>query len=539
MKTTLTITFCALMVLTAQAQQLKETSRELSKNASKGLLDNSFINKDGNLVFTYKMKADKKSDVVNYEDYIFDSDLNFKTVEQDNKQKEMHENKTMTSLSAFVGGGSSFNVMSMSLTLQREEWERNWNYGQQRYVWGRRLSKEVVKPRNSEGKYKGYAAYPDDENGTIFIIASADTGEKDNEIQYLGLYINSSLDLKEVPFSLKGNYSLAHCGELESGNVFAVFAPNKGSSNTSAYVYLEVSKQGNIVHNTVFTAPAPAIAIMDYHQSGDNLFLVAGSVKKAEAYDSEFASYAPIYNPGYSTSANSLMDKYEKKIYKQEFENIHLLRFEKGNLVSAGTTPVNQFKSKTKTPPSQKKATPYEGKKIIIQNFFVAPNGDCLVTGQLEDKKIVNSGQDIQYFYYDIVCLHFDKNGDLKAQYAVEKVNNDSKSEMFQSIQSFFLSDDSNTVYWEILEVKGAKGYDSFVDAYNGDASFVANYFPRIAKIDLQNTTVSDFNILGENGKFLLYKYHSFLFDKESKTRFYIGHDKDYKQLWVGKAILK
>lgn len=528
-----------LINLVSLAQQVKENNQELSKNAQRGMLDNSVIDKNGNLVFTYKMKTDKKSEVVNYEDYVFDSDLNFKGIEPDKKQKEQRENQTITSLSAYVGGGNSFNVLSMKLSLQREEWERNWDYGQQKYKWGKRLSKEVVKPKNAEGKYKGYAAYPNDEDGSVFIIASSDTDDKETRTQYLGLYVNTSLELKETPFPVKGNYTLVYCGRLASKHIFAILAPNKGEINTSAYVYLEFSENGALIYNTPFIAPASAIAIMDDQEKDGSLFLIAGSVKKAAAYNTAFESYAPIYNPGYTTSTNAQMDRYEKKIYNQEFENLHLLKFEKGNLIFAGTTPIDQFKSKVKTPPSQKKSTPYVGKKLVVQGFMAAPNGDFLVSGQLEDKKIINGGNTIQHYYYDIVCLHFDPKGNLKAQYAVEKINDDKKSEMFQSGQHFFVGEDAKTIYWEILEVKGAKGYDSFIDAYNGNPTSIANYFPRIAKIDLQNTSLSDFNILGNKGKFLLYKYQSYLYNEHTKTRYYVGHDEDYKKIWVGKAVLQ
>lgn len=522
------------------AQQTQEVTKELSKKASKGLLSNSYIDSNGDLVLSYKMKIDKKSDEVKYEDYIFDANLNFKKIEEDVQKKQERENKKLTILRAFVGGGNSFNVMSMNLSLKKEVWERNWDYTKQCYVFGKRLSSEVVKPRNSEGKYKGYAAYWDDDNSSIFVVGSADTGEKDNKIQFLGLYVDSSLNLKETVFPLNGNYSLVYSGELlDSGNVFAIFAPNKGAANTSAYVYIEVTKQGNIVYNSTFNAPSPAMAVMGHYQSGDQVYMIAGSVKKATSFDSEFSMFAPINNPNYYTSSNSMMDKYEKKLYKQEFEKIHLLRFEKGKLVSVGSTLVKDMKSKVKTPPSQKKATPYKGGHFSIQNFFVAPNGDCLVTGQLDERKIVNGGEGIGYFYRDIVCLHFDNNGELKAQYAVERMYEDSKSEIFEGLQNFFLSEDRNTLYWEILEVKGMKGYASIEDAFKDKQTFTANYFPRMAKIDLRNNSISDFKVFGDKGKYSLYLYHSFLYEKNSKTRYYIGHDKNYKQLWLGKVVLE
>lgn len=197
------------------------------------------------------------------------------------------------------------------------------------------------------------------------------------------------------------------------------------------------------------------------------------------------------------------------------------------------------IESKVKTPPSQKKAHAYEGKTFKVQNLAITPAGEYLVTGQIEKKKIVNKGKDIEYRYYDIVCLHFDAKGKLKAQYAVEKMNDDSKSEKFQSIQNFFISQDGKTVYWEILEVKGTKGYTSIMDAYNGDPTFIANYFPRIAKINLSDASLSDFTVLGDEGKFLMYRYHSYLTDENTNVRYYLGHDKDYEKLWVGSYQLE
>ncbi|WEK18100.1 MAG: hypothetical protein P0Y49_14990 [Candidatus Pedobacter colombiensis] len=528
------ILFCNNLI----AQNSKEVTHDLSKDASKGMLDLSQIAQDGNLIFTYKMKTDKKSDQVSYENYSFDQNLNFKGITPDKADKEKKGNQVVSSISAFVGGSNSFNVLSMKLTLQKEEWEKIWDYGQQKYKWGKRLSKEVVKPKNSEGKYRGFADYQNEDDGSIFIIASAETDKKNEKDQFLALYVDDQLNLKETPFPVNGNYSLVFSGKLQSGNVFSLLAPDKGTGDLSKYVYIEFSPKGDVIYNSIFTAPAQAMAVMDYQEANGALYFCAASPKKAEAYNSVFENYAPIGNPGYTTSSNFLMDKYEKKIYNQDFANFHLLKIDKGQLAFASTTPINTFKAMVKTPPSQKRATPYNGKKLVIQNFTVTPGGEYLVTGQLEDKKIINGGNTIQHYYYDIVCLHFDANGALKAQYAVEKINDDKKSEMFQSRQKFFFSADGKTAFWELLEVKGSKGYDSFIDAFNGKASIIPQYFPRIANINLTAGNISDFKVLGDSGKFLLYKFQSYIFDEKTKNRFYLGHDEDYKKIWIGKYLM-
>lgn len=515
------------------AQSPKQTTQELSKAARKGLLEYSRIDQEGQLRFTYKMKVDKKSDQVNYEDYVFSKDLGFKGIQPSSENKEVHPDQKVTSMYAFVGGSNSFNVLSMTLNLQREEWERIWDYKKQTYKWGKRLSKEVVKPRNNDSKYKGLASFQNDGDGSVLVIATYED-QKEDETQFVMLHVGTDLELKETKFPVKGNYSMVYCGALNSGNIYAILAPNKGMPNTRAYVYTEFSNAGILQTSQEFTAPSPNTLIMDSREEAGSLFFVAGSGKNDDAYNEVFSHYAPIYNPGYSTSNNKWMDKYERKVYDYEFKQLHLLKFTNGKLAFSGSSPISSFEQKLVLPPGQKKAHAYEGKKLFLENLFITAAGEYLVTGQLEDKKIINGGKDVSWRYYDFVCLHFNSEGQLKAQYAVEKMNDDSKSEQFSSKQHFIPSKDGQSVYWEILEVKGTKGYNSLMDAFNGDATITANYFPRIAKINLNTTQLGAFTVLGENGTYFLYRYHSWLMDEASRTRYYIGHDEDYEKIYVG-----
>ncbi len=515
----------------ANAQQTKETSQDLTKNAQKGMLVDAYF-EDNKIKLTYKMKIDKKSDQVAYEDYVFDKSLSYVGVETSKQNKKTNPDQRITSISAFVGGSNSFNVLSMNLTLQREEWERTWNYDRQTYQWGKRLSKETVKPKNNDSKYKGFASFSNDDEGSVLVLASYDKG-KDDDDQFVFLYITNDLNLKETKVPLTGSYSLVICGTLKSGNIFSVFAPNKGESNISQYIITETTPKGDIVSTNEFTAPATSTVIMDYTEVDGDLLFFACSDAGNDAYNENYTSYAPIDNPGYSTGANKQMDKYERKVYGHKFDNFHLLRLSKGKVVFSSSTPVKDLKNKVINPSSQKKSHPYEGEKISIQNIVVTPSGEYLVAGQLKDKKVTKDGY--EYKYYDYVCLHFDKNGNLKAQYAVEKSFNDSKSEGYPSQLSFVISPDGNSLYWEVLEVKVVKYYASVMDAYNGNASFAPHYFPRITKINLTTSTMGEFIELGEKGKFLVYKYHTSLFDNTTNTRYYIGHDDDYKQIWLGK----
>jgi hypothetical protein len=117
-------------------------------------------------------------------------------------------------------------------------------------------------------------------------------------------------------------------------------------------------------------------------------------------------------------------------------------------------------------------------------------------------------------------------------------MNDDKKSMLFPMYQNFYPSPDGKSVYLELMEVKGMKGYTSFIDAYDGNTTFSAHYFPRITKIDLENTSLSPFKVLG-NGNYFLNEDNSSQYDEKENSILYVGMDKDYENLWVGKVIMQ
>ena len=118
-------------------------------------------------------------------------------------------------------------------------------------------------------------------------------------------------------------------------------------------------------------------------------------------------------------------------------------------------------------------------------------------------------------------------------------MNTEKKSEIFSVVQSFQPSKDGKSVYWILLEPKGFKGYDTFIDAYNGEKpTYRAKYFPRITKLDLSNNTISDFKILG-NEKYYVRLGLKPLTDEKENSVTYIGNDDDYKKLWLAKFIFE
>ncbi|MBS4043145.1 MAG: hypothetical protein KGZ59_04960 [Chitinophagaceae bacterium] len=528
-------TIIFLLISNAAFNQSKSVITDLSKSATKGLLDDVVLENNGNIRVTYKMKVDKKSDEAKFEDYVFDNNLNFKGIEPykvPNEPKVVKPDYNLTSLAAYVGGSNSFNVLSMTLKFEKEVWERKWNTKNQKYDWGKRLSKETVKMKDSDGKYRGFANYPNDDDGSQFVFASLES--KSDDDAFVALYATNDMNIKETKLTLSGSYSLAFCGQLKNTNVFAIFAPNKGNSN-SKYVFYEFTNKAELVASYEFSTPSPNLAITDFFEEKGNIYLLGGSTKDNDPYNKVFTSYAPIDNPGYSTSKNAQMFKYEKSIRNNDFDNFHFIKLSNQSIGFISSIPVKLLKSKIKTPPAFKKGVAFNGNKFMFQNYVITPNNEFLITGQLYEAKIENGGTSIANKYAEVVCLHLNSNGELITQYCVDKVNDDSKSEYFRNKQNFILSSDGNTMYWEILEVKGTKSYDSWIDAYLGNKSLTGNLFPRIGKIDLKNASLSDFENFGNDGKYLLYKYNTSIISPDKKTYYYFGHDEDYEKLWVSK----
>jgi hypothetical protein len=195
--------------------------------------------------------------------------------------------------------------------------------------------------------------------------------------------------------------------------------------------------------------------------------------------------------------------------------------------------PLKDLKAKMKTPPSDRGASPYKGKKFSIHKFEVTPANEYLIAGQLLGRANVGSLQHPVFLttYGDIVCLHLDAKGNVKAQYAVDRMFETKKSAIFEMPQTFYFGADGKSVYWEILEAKGER------DFWTGGIEN-PEYYPRIAKIDLEKTSISDFKVFGGK-KYFVYQSFPGAFIPEQNCLVYFGKDDDESVLWVGKAAFE
>jgi hypothetical protein len=522
------------------AQEFKENVEPLSPKSQKGYLYDVSKDDSGNSNITFKSKVDKKSDAVLFEKYAFDKNAKFIGVSETKEMKENKEDITRTSLNVYVGGNSSFDVLSMKLKLNKTVRLKSWNHEKQVYVTKKVISDETIKPKNDNGKvYIGYASYStsDDTKNDIFTLAKVESKDKNLADKFLILLINDNLELKEKPLDLNGSYSLVYCQQMPNENIVTVFAPNKGAANVSKYMYYEFDIKGNIINKAEFNSPTSALLITAAYEKNGNVYFFGSSTKSKDPFSEAFHEYAPIYNPG--SGGSSYLDLKWKKSSQEEMDFFHLLKFSGSQLALATTTPVTDFKSKFKTAPGDKGATVYKGKKFYIESFFVTDSEDYLIAGQITGSVNMGMGNPTDS-YEDILCFHFDKSGNLKAQYGIGKMNNDKKSEIFDMKQNFYISSDGKNLYWELLEIKGILGYESFMQAYNGSGYriFYPQYFPRIVKIDLTNSTLGPVKVLG-GGKYFLKRDFPSQYDKNENSITYSALDEDSEKLCIGKIILQ
>ena len=522
-----------------RAQEVKEIIQPLSSKSTKGYLFSYSKDEAGTSTITYKIPGAKKSNEIFFEEYTFDSDLKFLGSKPVQEQKTEHADVEKTSFFAYVGGTTSFDVANMKLKLNKVVALETWSPERKSYITKKVISRETIKAKNDVGKvYLGYASYqPSDYKDKIFVISRIDSKDKGTADKFMILLFDETLEIKEQILDLNGSYSLVFCNQMSNDDVVMVFAPKSGASDISKYVYYQYDIKGNLKNRVEFKSPASAMLLTAAYDKDGSIYFCGSSMKSTESYEDVFKEYAPIYNPGITPGGANVKDIKWQKAAGEKMENFHLLKFTGNILTFVSTTPVSAFKAKFKTSTLDKGASPYKGSKFAIRQFYVTPAGDYLITGQLSNT--VNMGSEISSVksYEDIVCLHFDKTGALKAQYGVGKMNNDKKSEIFEMPQAFYLSADGKKVFWEILEVKGTKGYESFLEAYYGYPSFYALYFPRIGVIDLENSTVSNFKVLG-NEKYFVRNNFTGIFDANENSINYLGHDEDFKQLWLGKVLL-
>ena len=532
----------ALMAFSLFAQKIVEGEGPLSNKAAKGYsMQGTTFAENGNIDILYKIKGDKKKNELFYELYSFDKDLKFlegKSVKE--PKVETQPDKTVKYLGAWVGGITSFDVLSMKLKVGFKEANYKWNYKKQMYVQDKLISSETIKLKTESGRnYIGVAEFGSEENSILTVLAYFETDDKKNPKQYVLLSIDYDGGIKEKNIDVTGAYSMVFCQEITEEapgksvgkqDFVVVLAPKTGNGDATKYVYLHYDLKGTLKNKVEFTSPSSNLLVNSVDVKNGEVFMSALSTKSKDAYEEVFKDYASIGNPGADDDGNFQLAKWNKAA-SEEMDNLHLLKFSGNKMIFATTAPVSEFKAKKQVAQGEKSGKVYNGKKFTVQNFEVTPNNEFLVTGQITFWQLV--GKVAMKSYGDIICFHFDSQGKLKAQYAVDKLYEDRLSETSSMPQKFFVTSDGKSAYWEIIEFKMEKNFAG---------KLTEHYFPRIVKIDLAKATLGEFKYPG-NKKYYIYNGDdgsiTMYFDENTATRTYVGIGIKDETVWVSKVTFE
>ena len=338
-------------------------------------------------------------------------------------------------------------------------------------------------------------------------------------------------------------------GDIKSADMVFIFAPTFNKKNPvdyKKYTYLRMDHSGAVKEQFTMDMPSPNFIITGNGQAADGAIYFCGSyMEDEETFDQLYKEYSPLENPYYLEGANSRMTVYEAKTEKVKMDFFTVLKVNNGKVDWIKNNSIKDMEKLIQTPPKQKKAPAYTGNRFKVQNFVTMPNGDILISGQLLGRVKIKSYNNFTNTvtsyavkaYKDVVCLQLSSDGKVKAQYGVHPESvADKMNTTYPILENFYVGKDGQSIYWNLLETKVTKGYASFWDAYSGSPKLYPNYYPSMLKMNLSNSSITEYNVFG-NRKFLLNKSTPYIYNHADKSIIYIGSDKKNK-LWLVKYVM-
>lgn len=526
-----------LAIIFLNAQQVQHP---LNKIAQKGSLYDVQFSTDGNLSLVYGFSAKKEFKFINY---LFDPSLKLIKEEESAEPYTTSKLKDQPTIQyeyirTYVGGCSSFDILSMDLHVSKVSVTKTWDNKRSEYKVNV-VENEIGSGKDGKFNYKGYVGYYDAETGANLVLVKEKEKGSDDGAVYKLATITLDEVVTEIPIGDLAKYTLVYSAlvkknpeaadkydekNLADYNALFIFAPFKGCpADPKDFVALMVDGAGKTIFKTTITMPLIATTLVEMIQEGQDLYFFGlTSTGNGSHYRYEFMDYSNIPNPCYPDFYNYRDNQRETDVTKCEASNLVLMKMTGDKLVYITTTPTESLQAKKVVPPSVKKAPKSPFSRFSINAFELIDNGDLLVTGQ--KKVIIMLDGTSHWAYEDITCFHFDKSGNLKAEYCIEPALPTQKNDkIFEMVQEFVLSEDKKSVHWIVYEPEGRTGYANYSDFYNGRETYYAGYVPEIFKIDLNNAKLSDPTLpLGE--EYLIYGQMPYIRKENSSEVIFIGH---------------
>jgi hypothetical protein len=513
-------------------------THEISGKANRGYLYEPKIDEENREIsLTYVTKASGKK--AKFETYKFDYNFQFKGMEPSEVPLER-----IKGYRADKGEEYTLNAVTVeanlfgTLVLRRKLITRKWNW-----FWGGYDSKvkmaEKLKPKTDDGSKIIYLAHTEqDELETVLVVGGAKGNPRtDFYKQYKEFhFMRFDTELNQVSDEvLTFDYPqfLVGVNSAESGeedevdaqrDVLLLFAPagdglfkKVADPNASNYTFVRVSYDGKVKQKISFQSKASVFNGDMFITSGDAIYIIGATGNDNKTY----------FNEKF-TNAQPTSDMRNIEVANFKAKGFQIVKIENNQVAYVSLTTLDEFEAKAKSPASQKKKPEYTGKRFVVKDTKLAPNGDFFITGQ----KYNNTKNGI--FYEDIIMMHFNNQGILKAAYGVKREENSKGNSVMSNLQMLTLSKDGNSLFWIIMEMAGLRQEKEL-----GESKMKTLIYPSVSKIDINATNIGEFVQFGQ-GKTDFYLNNKYpLLPSGQNELIFLGESKSGKTLWFGKMPLE
>ncbi len=547
-KTTTLSVLCSILLLASGAPisaQIKETKQDLPKEAAKGTFHGAELNiETGNIEVMYHLKGDKNDDVREYKKYVFDRDIAFLKDESILESKdEVRPDKVHDIVMAQLGNGKRLSVESLKLHLSSGKLIYKWDADKGIYRYHYEEGDEVNLKNEDEKYYTGYAAYTNNNTGDLYMLGMS---EKDHERRKVSLLHikRSDMSMEETPIEFKSAQGLVYSGlvnngisdgddNLENSDMIFIFAPKKADPmpDQKKYTYIRFDNNGKVKERFEIDAPSANMTISSHMKTKDGAvyFTAAYNSDADESFEKLYGEVIYLVNPSYSASSgepNKRMEAYHKDLERKKVDVFSIIKINNGKVEWISKNEISELENKLQVPPGQKKGYAYDGRFLNIEIFEQLPNGDFLITGQINSRTKL-SGTEWKA-YEDMMCFQVNKQGVIKTQYSIVPASLKSdKNTVFPIKQKLIISDDGTTAYLQLLENESNE-YKS-----GGSVYYNAEYYPAVLKFDIANSKITEYSEIGDHN-YTLRSIAPYLWLDKEKAMIYVGSD-GRSTIWLGR----
>ena len=527
--------FLAVLIITTafitKAQKVDfEKTYEVDAKARKGFLNEVTVNPNDKttcLSFVTRAKGNFAGTKVkvNYQDYYFDAEYNFKELKEYEDVYKSKRYKAEKGEEYSIEGITVMPNLMGDIVLRKKKVNYKWNWYYSRYYKTVELL-DKVKPKDESGnKLTLLKSFDFDEKGeALALVRPRPTRDNPADVcENYFLKVDQNLNFvkgevikHDVAMSLKASFLIPHEGvELEEGSndiseadicliwaACSYYDEKKLGKNTD-FEYWRVSNEGKLLKKAKFQVAGSDWSIEELIAIDQSLYLIGP------------ANVGKELSTKVQVSASSGVPKY--KLYQ-------LAKITGDNVDYVTSTNMDEFEAKLKKPTSQKKNPAYSGKRFRFNKASVAADGSLFICGQ----NLSGKGE-----FEDVLMFYFDNKGILKAQYGVrlEEVNDASKT----NSTSQFINYTKDYAYWTIWELMG------FKEEAKGEKP-KALVYPSIAKINLATGEINDFVKIGsvkDKPTYFLQNDFPFLVNPADGSQIYLGLNKKGNMFWFGKVAFE